>query len=173
MATEQQETPVKNGQGEKTALDAEAERKRLARLDKLNAPPDGEHIPIGTTKKDEPKPPDPMRVLAHRAVEIAEAGGAKLGSAITAPQAQLIAERLGSEPGKAFEPATLQQLQHYAQGGKGAGRDEIPGEALAKIRAFCKATESRRIWPRKVAAMVLALHEQQTGHVRPNTKAKT
>jgi hypothetical protein len=115
---------------------------------------------------------DPVRVLARRAIEIAEAGGAPLGSSITAPQAQIIKDRLGPKPGEKFPPASLHQLQEYAQGGHGTHRDGVPPEAIEKIRAFCRATESRRIWPRKVAAMVLALEEQRTGHVRPNTKRK-
>lgn len=169
MATEQQVKDTKtNGKGE-PRVDQEAERKRLSAL---NDHKRGEGLPVGGKKDDEPKPVDPSRVLAHRAVEIAEAAGNKLGSAITAPQAKLIEDRIGPKPDEKFAPATMKQLQDYAQGGKGTGRDGIPGEALIKIRDFCKATESRRIWPRKVAALVLALEEKRTGHVRPNTKAK-
>lgn len=170
MATQQQQATDGTGDTKSIPkLDGEAERKRLSAL---NDHKRGEGLPVGGKKDEEPKPVDPSRVLAHRAVEIAEAGGNKLGSAITAPQAKLIEDRIGSAPGEKFAPATLKQLQDYAQGGKGSGRDGIPGEALMKIRDFCKATESRRIWPRKVAAMVLALEEKRTGHVRPNTKAK-
>lgn len=114
---------------------------------------------------------DPTRKLARRAVEIAEAKGATLGSAITGPQAELIKSRLGSDPTKTFAPATLQQLQDYAQGGKGAGRDGIDKEAIEKIRTFCRQAGSRRIWPRKVAAMVIAVEEERTGRTRPGTKA--
>lgn len=150
-------------------VDKDAEQRRL---DALGDRSRGEGVAVGTKPEKEQPPPDPARALARRAVEIAEAQGSKLGSAITGPQAALIKERLGSKPNDKFAPATLQQLQEYAQGGRSRGRDDLPGEALQKLRDFCKATESRRIWPRKVAAMVLALDEQTTGRARPNTRPK-
>lgn len=116
---------------------------------------------------------DPMRVLARRAVEIAESGSSSLGSAVTAPQASLIKDRLGSDPMAKFKPATIGGLLAYAQGGRGAGRDQLDEEALKKLRDFCRQTGNRRIWPRKVAALVLALHEQATGRAIPGAKAKT
>jgi hypothetical protein len=128
-------------------------------------------------EKDEKAPErqvDPMRALAKRAVEIAEAAGASLGSAVTATQADMITNKIGSaEPGKRFAPATLAQLQGYAQGGRGAGRTDIPAEGVEKLRTFCRELGSRRIWPRKVAAVVLALEEQRTGRRRPGTTPDT
>jgi hypothetical protein len=112
---------------------------------------------------------EPDRVLARRAVEIAEAGGAGLGSSITAPQAKLVQERLGDKPIDRFKPATAAQLQAYAQSGKGTGRSDLPEEGLAKLREFCRETGSRRIWPRKVAALALACDELRTGRARPGT----
>lgn len=146
------ETPKERAEA---ALDKDAENKRLSEA------------------RPEPRSmDDPMRVLARRAVEIAEAGGASLGSAITAPQAQLIKDRLGGNPSEKFAPATLAQLQAYAQGGRGEHRTDIPAEAVEKLRTFSRESGSRRIWPRKVAAMVLALDEQRTGRARPGTKKK-
>lgn len=110
-----------------------------------------------------PKKDEPMRVLARRAVQIAEAGGASMGSAVTAPQAEVVAKTLGKAPLAPFAPATVEQLLAYAQGGKGTGRTDMPDDAKAKLRDFCRDTGSRRIWPRKVAALALAIHEQQTG----------
>ena len=152
----------KTGNGSKkdaeVKLDTDAERKRLDAQNKGGEPREGR------------KMDDPMRVLARRAVEIAESGGADLGSAVTAPQAQLIKDRLGGDPMGKFKPATQAQMLGYAQGGRGSGRSELPDEALSKLRDFCRQTGSRRIWPRKVAAVALALHEEKSGKTIPHTK---
>lgn len=163
-ATQSEATTQKSGNGSKkdggAVLDTDAERKRL----------DAEKEKEGGEPREGRKSDDPMRVLARRAVEIAESGGADLGSAVTAPQAQLIKDRLGGDPVGKFKPATQSQLLAYAQGGRGSGRSDLPDESLTKLRDFCRQTGSRRIWPRKVAAVALAIHEEKSGRTIPGTK---
>jgi hypothetical protein len=144
-------TPPQNQKEKAEAtLNKDAERERL----------DAEKREGNTEKRSMD---DPMRVLARRAVEIAESAGAGIGSAVTAPQAALIKERLGGDPLGKFAPAKIEGMLAYAQGGRGTGRDQLDAEVIEKLRTFSRESGSRRIWPRKVAAMVVALEEQRQG----------
>lgn len=166
----------KQGASDKGDTPKPAEKAESKPAEKAEKKPPADKGDTKATPKKEGdgrKMDDPMRVLARRSVEIAESGSSSLGSAVTAPQAELIKDRLGSDPLGKFKPATIGGLLAYAQGGRGSGRDQLDDEALTKLRDFCRQTGNRRIWPRKVAALVLALHEQSTGRAIPGTKAKS
>lgn len=109
-------------------------------------------------KKERDPKDEKFAKIAADAMELAAGGGKKLGSPISGAQARKVRETMTARkisPGKMFEgKATGGELLAYAQGGK---QSELPEEARTTLREFCKLLEDRRIWPRKVVAIVLTL----------------
>lgn len=92
--------------------------------------------------------------LAQKATKIAEKRGKKLGSPITNGQAARILAELDEFAGVLMESAPKAKLTAYAEGGK---ISELPDETRKLLREFGKEHGDRRLWPRKVVALVLAL----------------
>lgn len=92
--------------------------------------------------------------LAERATKIAEKRGKKLGSPITTGQAQRILDELDEFAGVLTESSPKAKLTAYAEGGK---ISDLPEETRTLLREFGKEHGDRRLWPRKVVALVLAL----------------
>lgn len=110
----------------------------------------------------------PRNPLGKKATEFAAETGRKLGSRVTARQVeavQLALEELDVTPLKATS-ATKAQLTAYGQTGE---RDSLPEKAFGELRDFVKSAQGqdvltndsqrRRLWPRKVANILVILSE--------------
>lgn len=110
----------------------------------------------GTTngKKPEPKELTEEAKLAKRATEIAEKAGTKLGSPITTGQARTVMDYYEELVPGLLGASPKTKLVAYVEGGK---ISELPDEARALMRDFSKEHGDRRLWPRKIVALALAV----------------
>ena len=104
-----------------------------------------------------PRERSEFAVLAKKAEELAAGKEKKLGSPISENQAKLVASTFADEKAEFEGKATKDELLAYAQGGKQA---DLPREAREQLRAVCNSFGDRRLWPRKVVALVLALRSK-------------
>lgn len=100
------------------------------------------------------KDTSPEGALALKAAALAGKRGNKIGSPITTGQARMVMDQ-----GEELVPALLAasprtKLVTYAEGGP---IKELPDEARKLLRDFGKEHGDRRLWPRKVVALALAI----------------
>lgn len=111
------------------------------------------------SKNGASRPTDEFSELAKDATAYASKKGNKLGSPITRPQAVKVFDMLkAGKPKKLADMGSDSALRTYAQGG---ARADLPTETAEAIREVCKAADDRRIWPRKVAALVMRIRARK------------
>lgn len=125
--------------------------------------------PETTESEEVVKETTPRNPLGKKATDFAAETGRKLGSRVTAKQVQAVQaalEELDVTPLKVTS-ATKAELTAYGQTGE---RDSMKEKAFGELRDFVKVaqgqdeiltndSQKRRLWPRKVANILVILSE--------------